>query len=41
VAVKLEDKILAREYYNKLKEVNPENEKLKDISGVIKALTKK
>lgn len=31
VAIKLENRTLASEYYNKLKEVNPENEKLKDI----------
>jgi len=40
VAIKLEDEILALEYYNKLKEVNPENEKFKDILKEIKFLKK-
>ena len=38
VAIKLEDEKLANEYYNKLKEVNPENEKLKDIAKTIRDL---
>lgn len=41
VAIKLGDEELANEYYNKLKEVNPENEKLKDIIKEIRTLKKK
>lgn len=36
VAIKMEDKELAHNYFKKLKEVNPENEKLEEIANKIK-----